>query len=127
MRREPRCEFELAVQELAPAELGSGLWIGPMLPRHVGDVAPFHLHLSLLLPPGGGFWGVEGWEVEGCSGACPWLGERQGMIEGQVLGRGCTKVSGDGLMISSVPISPSVSDSSSSSSTSSSLGASPTC
>jgi len=71
---------------------------------------------------GGEFWGVEG-----CSGACPWLGERWGMIEGQVLGRGCVKVSGDGPMISSVPISPSVSDSSSSSSTSSSLGASPTC
>ena len=54
----------------------------------------------------------------GCSGVCPWLGERWGMMEGQALGRGsCAKVSGDGLMISGVPISPSVSDSSSLSST----------
>ena len=42
----------------------------------------------------GGIWGVGGWgmgvevEVEGCGGACPWLGEGQGMIEGQALGRG---------------------------------------
>ena len=45
------------------------------------------------------------------------------MIEGRVLGRGsCVKVSGDGLIISGVPTSPSVSDSSRSSST-----GSPTC
>src|SRR5260221_14599333 len=65
MHWEPGCEFESAAWELAPAELGSGLWIGPMLPRRVGDVAPFRPHLSLLLPPGGGFgvWGVGGWRV----------------------------------------------------------------
>ena len=61
--------------------------------------------------------------MEGCGGACPWLGEGQGMIEGRALGRGsCVKVSGDGLIISGVPINPSVSDSSSSSS-----AGSPTC
>src|SRR5258706_13127455 len=65
-RQEPRCEFELAAWELAPVELGSGLWIGPMLPRHIGGVAPFCLHLSLLLPLGEfGVWGVGGWRVVG--------------------------------------------------------------
>ncbi len=63
-------------------------------------------------------WGVGGCEVEGYGGVCPWLVERWGMIEAQALGRGsCMKVSSDGPMISSVPISPSVSDSSNSSST----------
>src|SRR5258708_117163 len=118
MHQEPRCEFELVAWELAPAELGSGLWIGPTLPRCVGGVAPFHPHLSLLLPlgvgwalwgggvgalmtrwwgwcrpfqpcwswgvgagGGGVFWGGGG-GGEGCGGACPWLGEGQGMLEG---------------------------------------------
>ena len=59
-----------------------------------------------------------GVEVEGCGGACPWLGEGWGMVEGRALGAGsCAKVSGDGLIISGVPINPSVSDSSSLSST----------
>ena len=71
----------------------------------------------------GGIWGVGGWEKEGWGGACPWLGEGQGMIEGRALGRGsCVKVSGDGPIISGVPTSPSASDSSRSSST-----GSPTC
>src|SRR5258708_23825316 len=49
----------------------------------------------------GGIWGVGGWEMEGWGGACPWLGEGQGMIEGQVLGRvRWAKVSGDGPIIS---------------------------
>ena len=61
---------------------------------------------------------MGGCEVEGYGGVCPWLVERQGMIEAWALGRGsCMKVSSDGLMISSVPISPSVSDSSNLSST----------
>src|SRR5260370_37659279 len=52
---------------------------------------------------GEGIWGLEG----GGGGAFPWLGERQGIVEGWVLGRGsCAKVSSDGLMISSVPTSP---------------------
>ncbi len=115
MHQEHRCKFVSVAQGLAPAEVGSGAWIGPTLPGHIEGVAPFCLHLLLLLLPGGKF---GGWEVGGYSGACPWLGERQGMIEAWVLGRGsCTKVSSDGLMISGVPISPSVSDSSNSSST----------
>src|SRR5258708_40241963 len=85
MHREPRCEFESAAWELAPAELGSGPWIGPMLPRRIGDVAPFHPHLSLLLPPGGGFgvWGVGGWRgviALGWGGGGGW--ERVGGLEG---------------------------------------------
>src|SRR5258708_1036783 len=121
MHWEPGCEFESVAQELAPVELGSGLWIGPTLPRHVGDVAPFRPHLSLLLLPGGefGVWGVGGgrgvlalgWGGGvgggggggGAGGACLWVGEGRGMLEGRVLGRGsCTKVSSDGPMISSV-------------------------
>src|SRR5260221_11873523 len=65
MHREPGCEFELAAWELVPAELGSGPWIGPTLPRRVGDVAPFCPHLSLLLLLGGdlgcGGLGGGGW------------------------------------------------------------------
>src|SRR5258708_12865153 len=96
MCREHRFKFVSVAQGLVPAEVGSGAWIGPMLPGHIEGVAPFCPHLLLLLLLGG------------YSGACPWLGERWGS---------CTKVSSDGLMISSVPISPSVSDSSNSSST----------
>src|SRR5258707_15527080 len=59
--QEPGCEFELVAWELVPVELGSGPWIGPTLPRRVGDVAPFHPHLSLLLLPGGGDLGCGGW------------------------------------------------------------------
>ena len=51
---EHRCEFVSVAQELAPAEVGSGVWIGPTLLRHVGGVAPFHPHLLLLLLLGGG-------------------------------------------------------------------------
>src|SRR6266436_2692917 len=36
------------------------VWIGPTLPGHVEGVAPFHLHLLLLLLPGGKF---RGWRV----------------------------------------------------------------
>src|SRR5258708_38476093 len=64
MHWEHRCKFVLAAQGLAPAEVGSGAWIGPTLPGHVEGVAPFCPHLSLLLLPGGKFggWGVGGWE-----------------------------------------------------------------
>src|SRR5258708_33017129 len=109
MRWEHECEFVLMVWVLASAEGGFVAWIGPKLLRHVEGFASFHPHLSLLLP-GGGIWGVGGWEMEGWGGACPWLGEGQGMIEGQGLGRGsCRKVSSDGLIISGVTTSPSVS------------------
>ena len=60
MHQEHGCEFVLAVQGLAPAEVGSGAWIGPMLPGHVEGVAPFCPHLSLLLLPGGGNLRGEG-------------------------------------------------------------------
>src|SRR5258708_40128318 len=86
MRREPGCEFELVAQELVPAELGSGPWIGPMLPRRVGGVAPFRLHLSLLLPPGGGFWGVGGWGV--VAGAWRGRGEGEGVVGCEVPAKG---------------------------------------
>src|SRR5258708_30469063 len=110
MHQECGCEFVLAVQGLAPVEVGSGVWIGPTLPGCVEGVAPFHLHLLLLLPLGGKF---EGWGVGGYGGACPWLGERQGMIEAWALGKGSrAKGSGDGLIISCVPISSFFSDSS---------------
>src|SRR5258708_34702759 len=59
----------------------------------------------------GGIWGVGGWGVEG--GACPWLGEGRGVLEGWALGWGrCTKGSRYGPMISGVSISPFVSESS---------------
>src|SRR5260221_12523332 len=60
MHQEPRCEFVSMVQGLASAEADSGVWIDLMLPRHIGGVAPFCPHLSLLLPPGGGFGGRVG-------------------------------------------------------------------
>src|SRR5258708_3985759 len=88
MHWEHGCEFVLAAQGLAPAEVGSGAWLGPTLPGRIEGVAPFHLHLSLLLLPGGEFegWrvgggrvgGVGGCEGEGYGGVCPWLGGRGG-------------------------------------------------
>src|SRR5260370_41901085 len=86
MHWEPGCEFESVAQELAPVELGSGPWIGPTLPRHIGDVAPFCLHLSLLLPPGGGDLGCGGW---GGGGWCvPWAGGGAGVAAGPGCWRG---------------------------------------
>src|SRR5260221_14605185 len=70
MHQEHGCEFVLAAQGLVPAEVGSGAWLGPTLPGHVEGVAPFCLHLSLLLPLGGGF---EGWRVGG-GGVVRWRG-----------------------------------------------------
>ena len=65
MHREPGCKFVSMAQGLASVEADSGVWIDLMLPRHIGGVAPFHPHLLLLLPLGGGFgeWRVGEWEV----------------------------------------------------------------
>src|SRR6266436_16419 len=122
MCQEHECKFVSMVRALASAEAGFVVWLGPKLLRHVEGSASFHLHLSLLLPGGGfGGGGVGKGKVGG--GVCLGGGGGWGMIEGQVLGRGsCVKVSGDGPIISSVPTSPSVSDSSRLSST-----GSPTC
>src|SRR5258708_1146459 len=88
MRQEPRCEFELAAQELAPVELGSGLWIGPTLPRCIGGVAPFHPHLSLLLPPGEfGVWGGGGGVLQYFIVIGSW-GWGEGMVGGGGVGGG---------------------------------------
>src|SRR5260221_1718002 len=64
MHQEPGCEFASTAQGLASVEVDSGAWIDLTLPRHIGGVAPFCPHLSLLLLPGGGFGGrIGGWEV----------------------------------------------------------------
>src|SRR5258708_3071762 len=70
MCQEHRCEFVLVAQGLAPAEVGSGPWIGPMLPRCIEGVAPFCPHLLLLLVGGDfGGWRVGSWGgVVGCVG-----------------------------------------------------------
>ena len=88
---------------------------------------------------GGGFWGVDWPNITKAHRRCCTIsstfaaaaaarGGDLGVVVVLALGWGsCAKVSGDGLMISGVPISPSVSNSSSSSSTGSSLSACPTC
>ena len=65
MHQEHGCKFASTAQGLASAEVDSGVWIDLTLPRHIGGVAPFHPHLSLLLLLGGGFggWRVGEWEV----------------------------------------------------------------
>src|SRR5258708_16375237 len=99
MHQEHECEFVSMAQVLASVEVGFVVWIGPKSLRHIEGFASFCLHLSLLLP-GGGIWGVGGWEMEGWGGACPWLGGRQGMLEGQALwGGSSTKVSIAGLIL----------------------------
>src|SRR5260221_14746555 len=70
MHQEHRCKFALTVQGLASAEADSGAWIDLTLPRHVGGVAPFCLHLLLLLPLGGGGFGgmCGGFPLDGGGG-----------------------------------------------------------
>ena len=78
MHQECGCEFVLAVQGLAPVEVGSGVWIGPMLPGCIEGVAPFHLHLRGGGLGGGGVWWclpLAGGEVGDDRGSGAWKGE----------------------------------------------------